>query len=289
MARKHQEQSSDVIDLGEYAEFMGQENGGVVLHAPAKYGKTTLAATISRFVPEEPLSEPLAKKVVARDCLWFSADAGATQGCADLGIEIPKDQTINLFKIAMAQKPLVAIETAKEMAKTIKRARPEIAYAVFDTVSSLNDIFEGWASAEAASSTNKYARFNKLMDYHREFFRTMRVLPGITPLWLFHSKALMEGEETTNSRNTRFTRSIVGDADIVAKVTGNNRGFYMNHADIILAVRAEKERGGEITHTVHATPNDDQMEAGARVMHRLGTDPLPFNLRMILRKGGVLE
>lgn len=212
----------------------------IVIHGPPGVGKTFAAATAS---VNWPSALPSSDWVRLYDMLWLPADAGALDGLTEAKIEVP---LIDLRQMMIDLGPLKGAFAAAELAVQAAKS-PDLRIIVLDTVSTLDKVVQ--EHLHKNSGDDKWMMYRELLNFHKRFHSYLRAT-GKQVITLAHSRALME-PVTTGDKNRQAAVQLPGLSSIVADITGQGHGIYINDASIVFAMRAQVVKGQPTKRTLY--------------------------------------
>jgi hypothetical protein len=270
----------------------------IVLHGQFGAGKSTTAASVSKYFPDPlPTKKESKVKYDLKDVLWISFDRGGTHGFRERGINVPvfdihkfrSDR--ELWKSAgYAQQPNIfqaAEKAAKEAAKLVEAG--EVKWVVVDTVSSMDSelvtYYEQHAPQGRGGTTDTWAVYRSLLQAHKLFHDQITLLPcGI--IFCCHSMSAGDDSQLTpDQKAKKLSLTMPGMPGIIPAITGKGAGVYKAHADVQLYIHASPKIGakGQLERWAYPVKSDQGGEAKNRFELSLEPKEEP-NLRKILGK-----
>lgn len=203
-------------------KFLRSSKAGVLdrfaltVHGPPKSGKTLFAATASVHFPDE-----LGEVATLDDMIWVSFDAGALDGFASLGLEVP-----NELDAVGAFSELGVADGTREMLNMLGEIVEPHMFVVCDTISMfdryLSDFYE-------PRSKDNFVLFRNILNAHKRWYTGLIGL-GCRLIFLCHSK--VGGIVDDDKAKLDKAAKSAGPADIFPDITGQARTIYIGNSGI---------------------------------------------------------
>lgn len=256
-----------------------------LVHSPAGHGKTTFAATGSKFYESgEPLS----------DQLWIMADVGGLDTLASQGLECPYVFDIPFL---MAEYKLNVIQVIAKLSSSINpllESNPGITQIVIDTITSLDSLLVEHLDKNCpmtkSNQRDTRGMWGQLAAQHTGLFHYLTSLRRST-VWIAHQQAvdLDAAEKSSKGAKDKLKSTMLpGDPTIIPGVTGKSSKMYVNNASLVGALLAVKEPGVGNKFTRKLFFEHNLMAAKNRFGSKLNTEEAP-NLRAIFEKCGIVN
>lgn len=267
-------------------------------------GKTTLAATVSKYAPDpwpttrhNPKAPP---KYNLKDLFWLCYDKGALLSFKERGIAAPR---FDVRKFMAERKVGVMQATEAGLREAEKAVQGGAEWVVVDTLSTFDKMLDAyWQAALLADkglkdsnldkSANKLIeevqipKYGRMFTCHKMLHDNLMQL-GCGVLYLTHSKALIDlglgsADDKTKQKQVRQTVSTATSGVLVPDITGKGAGVYKADARLQLVIRATKGASGKLVRSVMAEPFDGYETKNSWELSIVG--PQEANLKKVLAK-----
>lgn len=251
------------------------ENLCAIVQGQFGAGKTTFAATVSKFFPTVmPTTKHKGPpKHILKDVFWLCYDKGALLSFKERGI------AVNRFDVRqyMAEKRATVMQSTevglRECAKAVEAGA---SWIIVDTVSTFDKMLDaywqamlladkGLKEANDSKSANKLIeevqipKYGRMFTCHKMLHDNLMAL-GCGVIYLTHSKALIDlglgsSDDKEKQKKVRQTTQTASGGVLVPDITGKGTGVYKADARLQLVVRATKGAAGMVR-SVSAEPVD---------------------------------
>ena len=247
----------------------GFENLVIVVQGQYSAGKTTLAATLSKHMPD-PLPTQKHKgppKYNLKDIFWLCYDKGALLSFKERGISVPRFD----IRACMAEKKC-SVLTATEMGlrEAEKASRDWIVVDTVSTYDKMLDVYwlgsligdKALKDEDAAKSLSKLSeevqikKFGLMFNSHKMLHdNLMRFGCGV--MYLTHSKAeidlgLGSADDREKQKKVKQMTSVASGGILKPDITGKGAGVYKADARLQLVIVATKGANGKLMRQVYA-------------------------------------
>ena len=278
------------------------ENLVMIVQGQYGAGKTTLAATLSKFAP---VPWPMTKhkgppKHTLKDLYWLCYDKGALLSFKERGIAVPRFDA----RIYMAEKKCSIMQATEAGLMNVEKAVAAGAeWVVVDTLSTFDKALDAyWQQALLADKGLKDGNMDKSMNklieevqipkYGRMFVchkmlhdNLMRM--GVGVCYLTHSKANIDlglgtQDDRDKQKKVKAMTQTATSGILSPDITGKGAGVYKADARLQLVVNATKGVGGKLVRSVSLDPLGGYETKNSFELSIVGTQEA--NLRTILAK-----